>query len=173
MRSLIVAFSMYSRIPMPHVDWDEKAMRYVMCFFPLVGAVIGALEYAAYRLLMWGGAAEVLTASILTVIPIFFTGGIHLDGFMDTVDALSSYRSREERLEILKDPNIGAFAVIYAAAYFVLYFGFMTELLGTKSDRSFAIFCASFVITPIAADMDAPMQMVESIAESGGTAPRV
>ena len=41
MRSLIIAFSMYSRIPMPRCEWDERGMKYSMCFFPLVGAVLG------------------------------------------------------------------------------------------------------------------------------------
>ena len=42
-RSFFIAFSMYSKIPMPKTDWTKEAMRYAMCFFPLVGAVIGFL----------------------------------------------------------------------------------------------------------------------------------
>ncbi len=42
-------------------------------------------------------------------------GGIHLDGYADTCDALSSYGDREKKLEILKDPHCGAFAVIRCA----------------------------------------------------------
>ena len=41
LKSFAVAFSMYSRIPMPRFKWDEKDMRYHLIFFPLVGAVIG------------------------------------------------------------------------------------------------------------------------------------
>ena len=37
--SCIIAISMYSKIPMPNVEWTEERMRYVMCFFPLVGIV--------------------------------------------------------------------------------------------------------------------------------------
>lgn len=40
-----------------------------------------------------------------------------MDGFLDTVDALSSWQSRERRLEILKDPNSGAFAVLFCGVY--------------------------------------------------------
>ncbi len=40
--SCIIAISMYSKIPMPNVEWSEDRMRYVMCFFPLVGIVQGA-----------------------------------------------------------------------------------------------------------------------------------
>ena len=36
--------AMYSKIPMPRVEWNEKNMKYAMCFFPLVGVVTGLLE---------------------------------------------------------------------------------------------------------------------------------
>ena len=46
--------AMYSKIPMPRADWEKENMRYMMCFFPLIGAVIGALligwEWLALRL---------------------------------------------------------------------------------------------------------------------------
>ena len=36
-----VAFSMFSKIPMPRADWTEENMKYMICFFPFVGTVIG------------------------------------------------------------------------------------------------------------------------------------
>ena len=33
---------MFSALPMPQFDWNEKNMRYAMCAFPLIGVVIGA-----------------------------------------------------------------------------------------------------------------------------------
>ena len=41
MRAIAIAFSTYSRIPMPRVDWSEENQRYSMCFFPLVGLAVG------------------------------------------------------------------------------------------------------------------------------------
>lgn len=126
--SFIIAFSMYSKIPMPRARWDEENMRYVMCFFPWVGAVIGAL------FLVWGRLGQLLPVGhslyvvILLLLPVAVTGGIHLDGLLDTADALSSYQSRERRLEILKDSHAGAFAVIICVSYFWAYYGFLSEL---------------------------------------------
>lgn len=57
------------------------------------------------------------------------TGGIHLDGFLDTQDAMSSYQERERRLEILKDPRAGAFAIISGIVYFLIYLGINSELI--------------------------------------------
>jgi len=121
--SLIIAFSMYSKIPMPKTDWKEEHMKYVMCFFPLVGAVIGGLVYLWSRLEGVLPISHLLFTMIILLIPVFVTGGIHLDGLLDTADALSSYQPMEKKLEILKDPNSGAFAVITCVVYFLLSFG--------------------------------------------------
>ncbi len=56
------------------------------------------------------------------LIPVWVTGGIHLDGYADTCDALSSYGDTAKKLEILKDPHCGAFAVIRLCSYFAAYF---------------------------------------------------
>ena len=44
---MIVAFSMYSKIPMPRIEWNKENMKYTMCFFPLIGVVTGVLIYLA------------------------------------------------------------------------------------------------------------------------------
>ena len=44
---MIIAFSMYSKIPMPRIEWNKENMKYTMCFFPLIGVVTGALIYLA------------------------------------------------------------------------------------------------------------------------------
>ena len=43
--SFLIAFSMYSRIPMPQCQWNDENMAYAMCFFPWVGAVIGVATW--------------------------------------------------------------------------------------------------------------------------------
>lgn len=120
--SLNIAFSMYSRLPAAQCDWSEENMKYVMCFFPWIGAVIGALCLGWNALAGWLGFDGALRTVIMMVIPIAVSGGIHLDGLLDTADALSSWRPREKRLEILKDSHAGAFAIIIGVLYvFLLY----------------------------------------------------
>lgn len=128
LRSLIIAFSMYSKIPMPKVEWKEKSMNYCLVFFPLIGVVTGLSQLLCYFVmgrLQFGKAA---VAAILTALPVLISGGIHMDGFLDTVDARSSWKSQSERLEILKDPHTGAFAIIYGILYFLAAFGLYTEI---------------------------------------------
>lgn len=126
--SFIIAIAMYSKIPMPKVEWNQKNMKYVICFFPLVGVVIGVLLYAWSRICIACGFGQVCFALVGAVIPVIVTGGIHVDGFMDTSDALHSYAEKEKKLEILKDPHIGAFSVMAAAGYFMLYAAGLTQV---------------------------------------------
>ena len=64
----------------------------------------------------------ILAFSLLgTAVPLLITGGIHMDGFLDVTDARSSFQSRERKLEILKDPHAGAFAIAGCGVYLLLY----------------------------------------------------
>ncbi len=116
-KSAIAAFSMYSKIPMPQSEWDEESTRYLLCWFPAVGLVIGAASCALMQILSRFGAGALLTGTLLTALPVLLTGGIHMDGFLDTVDARASCAEREKKLSILKDPHAGAFAVIFCVLY--------------------------------------------------------
>ena len=102
-------------------------MKNTLCYFPLIGAVIGALLWLWYWLCGIAGFGVMLQAAVAVLIPVLVTGGIHLDGFLDTSDALSSWQTTERRLEILKDPHTGAFAIIACCSYFLAAFGIWTE----------------------------------------------
>ena len=117
LQTIAVAFAMFSAIPVPQFEWNEKNMRYAMCAFPLIGLVIGAAWCVCGALPLPGLAR----AAGFALVPVWVTGGIHLDGYADTCDALSSYGDREKKLEILKDPHCGAFAVIRLCSYFAAY----------------------------------------------------
>lgn len=126
-KACALAFSMYSRLPMPKTEWDKDSMEYVFCFFPLVGVVLGLLLILWRRVSLFLELGSVLTASVCVILPIIYTGGIHLDGLCDTSDALASNSSRERKLEILKDSHIGAFALIACVVYLILQFGLWCE----------------------------------------------
>ena len=85
LKSLIIALAMYSKLPVPNIDWDEKNMRYAMCFFPVVFG-------AGQLILRYTECGKLFFAAVMTMIPVAVTGGIHLDGFADTIDAVSSYK---------------------------------------------------------------------------------
>ena len=132
-RTLCLAFSMYSRIPMPILEYTEDDMRYTFLAFPLIGAVIGALQYGWYILYEMLGVGTTLYAVVAVALPLCVTGGFHMDGYLDTTDALSSHRERERKLEILKDSHVGAFAVIWTGVYLLVSYGFYTEICDKTS----------------------------------------
>lgn len=142
LKSLAIAVSMYSRIPVPNFSWDDKSAKYALCYFPFVGLIIGIAEFAAFFLLSYI-ETNILKLCIMCTVPLIISGGIHMDGFMDTVDALSSYSDKERKLEILKDPNTGAFAVIAFGVYMLLYIGLLSEL----KSGVIIIFCLGFVLS--------------------------
>ena len=122
LQTIAVAFAMFSAVPVPQFAWNEKNMRYALCAFPLVGLLCGAL-WCVCGVLPLPAPAR---AAGFCLVPVWVTGGIHLDGYADTCDALSSYGDRTKKLEILKDPHCGAFAVIRLCSYFLATFALCT-----------------------------------------------
>lgn len=144
LKGLAITFSMYSKIPVPIFEWKEEDMRYSMVFFPLVGLVLGGLLTGWWYLSRYFGFGQIFTAAVATVLPLLVTGGIHMDGYLDTVDALSSYQPKEVKLKILKDPHCGAFAVMAGAVYFLLFFAGMTEC---RSLSSWLLISLGFILS--------------------------
>lgn len=139
MEELIITFSMYSILPTPHLEWRERNMRLTMGLFPLVGVAIAAglagIGFLHQQLAVPGLA---VTAFLLTIWPVIISGGLHLDGFADTADALGSHRDRETKLKIMKDPHAGPFAVISCILVLLLQFSSWNDLLVTLSGASLA-----------------------------------
>lgn len=168
-RSFVIAFSTYSRIPMPQVEWSDENRQYTMCFFPLIGAVIG--------LMMWGwlllcdalGIGPLLRGAVGALLPLLVTGGIHMDGLMDTSDALASWQTKERRLEILKDSHVGAFAVIGCAGYLLLAAGLLSEASAQCAPMLMGVFVISRAMSAwaIAAFRSArPKGMLDAFAQA-------
>ena len=75
---LLVALSMYSAIPVPQVNWEKQTMRWALGFLPLIGVLIGAIEWFWFAFCVHFGAAGVFYAVIAALIPLAVSGGIHL-----------------------------------------------------------------------------------------------
>ena len=89
----------------------SERMKQAMVWFPLVGALLGAVTAGA----IWTGSrwwpldlSSLLGVAIAAVV----TGGLHLDGFCDTVDGLGAWKGPEETLAIMRDSRIGALAAV-------------------------------------------------------------
>lgn len=146
-RAVCIAFSTYSILPAPHCEWNDKALRHSLCALPLVGLPLGGLLLGWAWLCANFSVGALLFCALAALLPLLMTGGIHLDGFCDTVDALASHQPPERRLEILKDPHVGAFAVLYSVALFLLTAGLFSELGGAARLADVAVVSFGFVLT--------------------------
>ena len=126
--TIAAAFSMFSALPVPCVEWNERNTRWLLAVFPLVGIVTGGLCRGWVVLCGWLSLPDMMRGAGLTLLPVLITGGIHLDGFADTWDALSSHAPPEKKQAILQDPHLGAFAAIHLCCYFLADFAFWTAL---------------------------------------------
>ena len=146
----IIAVSTYSKIPMPKVARDKKNMKYALCFLPVIGLVIGALLYGWNIVCINYGLGQVCFAPVGAVIPVIVTGGLHLEGFMVTVNALHSYEKKEKKPEILRNSHVGAAAVISAICFFMLYAAGLTLIW---KDNQLLLLGLSYIISRILSGM--------------------
>ena len=128
-QGFFMSFGMFCAIPCPYRPWNEKARNLMVSFLPVVGLVIGILWYLLYLAVEKLGLPLQLQTACLMLYPFLVTGFIHLDGYMDTSDAILSRRPLEEKLRILKDPHTGAFAVISLAVLFIICFASVLAVL--------------------------------------------
>lgn len=128
LESIIVTFGMFTKVPVPNINWNDKNMKYVFVFFPFIGFFIGISEYILYILSLNYEIHGAFYSSIAVILPVVITGGIHIDGFADSCDAICSYGDKEKRLSIMSDPHIGAFGTIYLIVYFLLSFGIWSHM---------------------------------------------
>lgn len=117
MRPLITALRTLTRIPVPGTDAISLAA--ALPYFPAVGLLIGAITagilYGA-SLSGWAGGSG--TVAMIAVV--WLTRGLHVDGLADVADAMGAGQTRERRLEIMKDPHMGAFGVMAIVADLLL-----------------------------------------------------
>lgn len=125
---LMTAFALYSKIPVPNVECSEKNMKYTLCFGPLVGAVIGGILYGWNVGWPYLCNYTFLPAVVFVMVPVIISGGVHIDGFINTVDAICSNKTVEGKLEILNDTHTGSFAIIMTFSYFLIALGVWSEM---------------------------------------------
>ena len=107
-----MCWGMFCAIPNPVRRWDEGCYRQMLLCLPFLGGMLGLVWAGIGFLLVRISAPGPIFALCMTAAPWCLTGFIHLDGFMDCSDAVLSRRDRARRIEILKDPHVGSFAVI-------------------------------------------------------------
>lgn len=144
MNGLRLAISFLTTLPLISADYDYSPThwRTAIVWFPVIGALIGGLVWAV------GGLASIvwsswLAAMIAVTAWVMVTGGLHLDGLADCCDGLFTATSRERRLEIMRDPHIGAFGTLGLLLFLGLKVGAVQAVL--VAERGIALPIAAAV----------------------------
>lgn len=128
LNGLAAAVQLLTRIPLPiQVPFDPPTLAVSLISFPFAGLLIGLLTSGASSLLYLLDM-PMLAAAITLGWWITLTGGLHLDGWMDTADGVLSGRPREQMLEIMKDSRVGAMGVIAAVVLLLIKFAALVTL---------------------------------------------
>ena len=109
-RAMLTAFRTLTLIPLPGKDTENFSRS--LCFFPLVGALLGFVVIILYH-----GAGAIgfkhpfMSALLSMAVVTWLTGGLHIDGLGDAADAFGGGKNKEHILQLLKDPAMGSFGV--------------------------------------------------------------
>jgi adenosylcobinamide-GDP ribazoletransferase len=129
MRYFLIALTFLTRIPLSYKKsiYQQEDFQKSIYFFPIIGLLIGGILWGSYYLFDMI-FPQLITAALLLFIYVVLTGGLHLDGLIDTVDGLYGGMTPERRLEIMKDTNPGAFGVLGAVLILVLKYSIYAQI---------------------------------------------
>lgn len=128
MKRILYAFRFLTILPIPwKQDEDLTVVARSMIYFPFVGLTLGALLLGLSYILN-PFLSELTTASVIVTTWILLTGGLHLDGLSDLFDGFGG-RDKKQRLEIMKDSNIGAFGALALIIIILLKVVLVREVL--------------------------------------------
>ncbi|WP_141433265.1 adenosylcobinamide-GDP ribazoletransferase [Bacillus sp. 03113] len=129
-KGLIINFQFFTSIPIPiSISMDKNNVNGAIKTFPVLGFIQGIIySFVFYVFIHWTPFSLLTAVFSVWLTMIILTGGIHLDGWIDTSDAFFAYQDKEKRLEIMKDPRTGAFGVLSVIVLLASKFFFVYEI---------------------------------------------
>lgn len=134
-REFVAAARFLSILPVPgnvqtEVGKEEAEPKLMIgsAYFPLVGLVIALMTSLV---LIIGSAVHLpsfVIAALTIIALVWLTGGLHLDGLMDSCDGLFGGDTRERKIEIMHDSHTGAFGILGGICILLLKFAIFTSL---------------------------------------------
>ncbi len=131
---LVAATRFLSVVPLPGLPQrfdttdNSSPLKLGSAYFPLVGLLLAFLLYLLQRLCELLHLPSLALAAVLVVALVILTGGLHLDGLMDSCDGLLGGRTPERRLEIMRDSRVGSFGVLGGICVLLLKFALFASV---------------------------------------------
>lgn len=126
----LTALQFLTRLPIPFArTLDLPALAPAMRMFPAAGAVIGGLTGLVLILADMSGLPNLYAAAMAVAFSALVTGALHEDGLADLADGFGGGRSRDERLDIMRDSRIGTYGVIAVALVIIARISLMISFI--------------------------------------------
>lgn len=132
LRFALSAWVYFTRVPLPKsiaawLGYEPRYLNGAARYFPLVGAIVGAVGALVYLLALY--RLPVSVAVLLSMCAtLLLTGAFHEDGLADCADAFGGAYTREDALRIMRDSRIGAFGAIALVLALALKWAALTAL---------------------------------------------
>ena len=119
MKGLRLALGFLTVVPVRVGDVQPGDLGRAAGWFPVVGLLLGLILSTAHWLLL-RAFDPFLAGGLVVALWVALTGGLHLDGLADCGDGLLASANPGRRLEIMRDPRLGAFGVLLLAIFLIL-----------------------------------------------------
>jgi len=126
-----LAFTLLTRLPLPGgnpAEVADGAVARAAWVFPFVGLLVGAAGGGVFMLASNLGLGIASAALLAMGMQVLLTGALHEDGLADTADGFGGGRSRERKLEIMRDSRIGTYGVVALILVLSLRFSALQDL---------------------------------------------
>ena len=163
---LKICIQLLTRLPVYISDTQEGfSISGASRLFPIVGAIVGIIAAAV----LWVGSWFTFPSAILALLALLtmtlVTGALHEDGLADTFDGLGGGLTREQKLSIMRDSQIGSYGVMALLFSFGLRWAALTEI----TEQGFDVVLMSLIATAAAsrAALPAVMHFIPVAREDG------
>jgi len=136
---ILINIQFFTTIPLKkQFQMDRIHMKYTLRTFPILGLLQGGVYAGTVFLLSsYTPLSHLMITLCLWLVLLIISGGIHLDGLIDTSDAYFSYQNSDERLKIMQDPRVGAFGVLAIIVFLITRFLILYELVTMLHEASY------------------------------------
>lgn len=128
MTSFLLSLQFLTIIPVRIRHFEERKMARSAIFFPVVGCILGIFLAFIYEACLRRGFSPLASSTVCVIALIILTGGIHLDGLADTLDAIGSSKDRQTMLAIMREPTTGALGAVGLICVIVSKIVFLSEI---------------------------------------------
>jgi adenosylcobinamide-GDP ribazoletransferase len=126
----------FTRLPLPRLDFGSRTLAQAIWAAPLVGVAVAVAAGIVHAVASAAGLSPGVAAALALATAMLVTGCLHEDGLSDVADGFGGGRTREQKLEIMRDSRIGAYGAAALAMSALIRWSALVQL-----GNPFWVFC--------------------------------